>query len=100
MAAYKYGVYLAANQDAAFDQLFSPGAQTPFSGIFRCQGCGREIVSEFPKPLPPQNHHQHQYAQGPIVDWSPILRQTVKTHFSLNGELSHGLVTQAVHAGI
>jgi hypothetical protein len=34
------------------------------------------------------------------VDWSPFLRQTVKTHFSSNGELSHGIVTQAVHAGV
>ena len=34
------------------------------------------------------------------VDLSPILRQMVKAHFSLNGELSHGVVTQAVHAGI
>ena len=33
------------------------------------------------------------------VDLSPVLRQMVKTHFSLNGELSHGL-TQAVHAGV
>ena len=33
------------------------------------------------------------------VEWSPFLRQTVKTHFSSKGELSHG-VTQAVHAGI
>ena len=35
-----------------------------------------------------------------VLDWSPFLRQTVKTHFSLNGELSHGIVTQAVHAGV
>jgi len=34
------------------------------------------------------------------LGWSPFLRQTVKTHFSLNGELSHGIVTQAVHAGV
>jgi hypothetical protein len=34
------------------------------------------------------------------VDWSPFLRQTVRTHFSSNGELSHGIVTQAVHAGV
>ena len=27
------------------------------------------------------------------LDWSPILRQTVKTHFSSNGELGHGLVS-------
>ena len=34
------------------------------------------------------------------MDWSPFLRQTVKTHISSNGELSHGVVTQAVHAGV
>ena len=27
------------------------------------------------------------------ADLPPILRQTVKTHFSLNGELSHGIVS-------
>jgi hypothetical protein len=27
------------------------------------------------------------------VDLSPILRQTVKTQISLNGELSHGIVS-------
>jgi hypothetical protein len=31
------------------------------------------------------------------LDWPPILRQTVKTHFSTNGELGHGIVSQAVH---
>src|SRR3954465_9115745 len=36
----------------------------------------------------------------PGVDWSPILRQRVKTHFSSNGELSHGIVSQAVHEGV
>src|SRR4051795_10111799 len=34
------------------------------------------------------------------LDWSPSLRQTVKTQFLSNGELSHGIVTQAVHAGV
>jgi hypothetical protein len=34
------------------------------------------------------------------VDLAPTLRQKVKTHFSLNGELSYGVVTQAVHEGI
>ena len=31
---------------------------------------------------------------------SPFLRQTVKTQNSSNGELSHGIVTQEVHAGV
>jgi hypothetical protein len=34
------------------------------------------------------------------VDLPPVLRQTVKAQFSANGELSHGIVTQAVHAGV
>ena len=28
-----------------------------------------------------------------VVDLPPVLRQMVKTHFSLNGELSHGIVS-------
>jgi uncharacterized protein (TIGR03435 family) len=30
---------------------------------------------------------------GETMDLPPILRQMVKTHFSLNGELSHGVIT-------
>jgi hypothetical protein len=66
MASYKYLGYLAQNSDAAFDGAHSPGYTTPFSGIYRCQGCGREVVSEETKPMPPQNHHQHTIAQGSI----------------------------------
>src|SRR5690348_10423409 len=32
-----------------------------------------------------------------LLDLSPKLRQPVKTHFSLNGELSHGIVSTEVH---
>lgn len=35
-----------------------------------------------------------------ILDLSPFLTQTVKTQNPLNGELSHGSVTQAVHQGV
>jgi hypothetical protein len=34
------------------------------------------------------------------LDLSPKLRQTVKTHFSSNGELSHGSNTTEVHEGV
>jgi hypothetical protein len=30
------------------------------------------------------------------LELSPVLRQTVKTHFSFNGESSHGFVTTEV----
>jgi len=34
------------------------------------------------------------------VDLSPFLRQPVKTQNPMNGELSHGIVTQEVHQGV
>jgi hypothetical protein len=34
------------------------------------------------------------------VKWTPVLRQTVKTRNSANGELRHGIVSQAVHEGV
>jgi len=67
MAIYKYAVYLARNTtDPAFDSEHQPGAVTPLSGIYRCGGCGREIASTQGHPLPPQNHHTHDRAQGSI----------------------------------
>jgi len=36
----------------------------------------------------------------PALDLSPKLRQTVKTHFSLNGELSHGEFATEFHEGV
>ena len=66
MATYKHGQYLEQLDNAAFDAEHKPGAETPFSGIYRCLGCGLEVVSEKGKPLPPQNHHQHTRLQGTI----------------------------------
>ena len=66
MAIYKNKAWLTESTDAAFDSEHKPGGTTPFSGIYRCLGCGREIVSEESKPLPPQNHHQHTTSQGTI----------------------------------
>jgi hypothetical protein len=37
---------------------------------------------------------------GKCLELSPRLRQTVKAHFSLNGELSHGSSTTEVHEGV
>jgi len=34
------------------------------------------------------------------MEWSPVLRQPVKTQFSLNGEESHELVSKAIHKRI
>jgi hypothetical protein len=36
-------------------------------------------------------------ANGFFLDWSPNLRQTVKSQNSLNGELTHGIVSTEIH---
>lgn len=66
MALYKYSQFLGVNNDAAFDTIHKPGASTPHSGIYRCEGCGHEVASNAGNPLPPQNHHQHATSQGEI----------------------------------
>jgi hypothetical protein len=63
---YKYPQLLIQNSDSKFDVLHEPGEPTPHSGVYICEGCGKEITSVFGHPLPPQNHHQHTYAQGRI----------------------------------
>lgn len=66
MAQYKYGTHLFQVSSAEFDKDYSPGERTAWSGIYRCMGCGREVVHTTGHPLPPQNHHQHTYSQGSI----------------------------------
>lgn len=66
MALYKYQQVLAHTDHEEFDKFYPPGAKTPWSGIYRCEGCAKEAVSTDTHPLPPQNHHQHTVAQGKI----------------------------------
>jgi hypothetical protein len=66
MAIYQYVTHFVQMTNAEFDKVYEPGSTTPWSGIYRCQGCGREIVHTAGKPLPPQNHHQHTSTQGKI----------------------------------
>ena len=66
MAMYNYDEFLTRSQDRAFDGESAPGTAAPYSGIYRCSGCGREVASNSPQPLPPQNHHQHSPYQGAI----------------------------------
>lgn len=66
MAWYRYPQFLSQSDNDAYDKVHQPGSNTPHSGIYRCEGCGREIVSETNRPFPPQNHHQHTVNQGSI----------------------------------
>lgn len=66
MAVYKYQQFLEHSDHAAFDQIHQPGFATPYSGIYRCEGCGANEACNYGNPLPPQNHHQHKQGQGQI----------------------------------
>ena len=66
MALYKNASYLTASDDRAFDSIYEPGTKVPHSGIYRCEGCAKEIAANADNPLPPQNHHQHTTGQGNI----------------------------------
>jgi hypothetical protein len=66
VALYKYQSLFAHFDNAEFDKLYEPGMFSAWSGIYRCEGCGREAVHTIGRPLPPQNHHQHTVAQGRI----------------------------------
>lgn len=66
MAIYKYAQIMATSTDRMFDTLFNPGATTLHSGIYRCEGCAREVASNAGNALPPQNHHQHATMHGAI----------------------------------
>ena len=72
MAQYKYLHYLTRLSDPKFDPAHAPGAIAPHSGIYKCQGCGIEILSTASDPLPPLSHHQHSLNQDGVA-WRLIV---------------------------
>ena len=72
MAIYRHAQYLNTSSDEVFNGTQKSGATPPMSGIYRCEGCGREVVAEHNRQLPPQNHHQHTLAQGDVL-WRLIV---------------------------
>lgn len=66
MALYKHKQHLHDSDHGAFDLLHRPGISAPNSGIYRCEVCGAEIVSEKSRLLPLKNHHLHAEEPGPI----------------------------------
>lgn len=55
---------------------YNPGDSVPYSGIYRCTVCGKEITSNGSDPFPPQNHHQHSQQQA--IKWQLIVRTDTK----------------------
>lgn len=72
MAHYQNASFLIQSQHIKFDKKYPAGATAPDSGIYRCIGCGHEIVAAKGQPLPIQNHHQHAFEFG-TVSWQLIV---------------------------
>ena len=66
MAFYKYSRFLQQNNNKLFDEIYAPGQKTPSSGIYRCDGCVREVTVVAGSELPAQSHHNHDETQGSI----------------------------------
>jgi hypothetical protein len=73
MAYYKHGQFLTKDEGPEFDAIHKPGVATPFSGIYRCEVCGKSATSVYSHPLPAQNHHQHTSGQDHIR-WSLVVK--------------------------
>lgn len=66
MALYKNSNFILQSSSDAFDKIFKPGETPEHSGIYRCEGCTKEIVAEHGRSFPSQNHQQHTSVQGSI----------------------------------
>lgn len=66
MAAYKYPDFIRQAYHYSFDIAVGPGEPAQNSGIYRCDGCGCEIVAGYGKFLPSQSHHRHKPGEGDI----------------------------------
>jgi hypothetical protein len=68
MPNYKDGtLFNQLPNDANFDTIHMPGQLAPFSGIYKCVGCGFEAVSRSGDHLPPQVNCSQHAARWPNV---------------------------------
>ena len=70
MAYYQDATYLTQWTSDIFDKDWLPGQVPTYHGVYRCKGCGKQATVN--ERIPPQNHHQHQITQGPVV-WRMIV---------------------------
>lgn len=66
MTLFRRSNDIEVSVSSEFDREYSPGDAPHHSGIYRCRGCGCEVVAEGRKPLPLEKHPQHSPAQGTI----------------------------------
>ena len=66
MAVYQNSEWVKPTRGTVFDSIYKPGETPILSGIYRCIGCGHEVVAEHSRAFPTQNLHQHTEQQGAI----------------------------------
>lgn len=64
VASYKDGSKLFQSTSTEFDSFHKPGETPPHSGIYRCQGCGVEIVAEEARSFPPTRACTQHHPSG------------------------------------
>ncbi|NHN88047.1 protein L [Acetobacter sp. LMG 1627] len=79
MALYKYPSLITSTNDSVFDSIHTPGSPASHAGIYRCEGCGREMAIAQGHSLPPQNHHEHTQNQG-LIRWRLIVLADHRPH--------------------
>lgn len=67
MAYFKYKHFIIQSESSAFDITFEPNDKVLISGIYRCENCGENATFVCGHKIPPQNHHQHENQQLPII---------------------------------
>lgn len=72
MAAYKYAYFLVATIHARFDHIYPARARSPHAGIYRCEGCGKEVPALAGEALPGREDHAHESEHG-TVRWRLIV---------------------------
>lgn len=72
MAQYKYPQNLSQSTSAAFDTRYAPGTKVENPGIYRCAGCGEEVIVHKGQLLPAQNHHSHARGEGKL-EWQLLV---------------------------
>ena len=58
MAWYRDEAFVhQVDEDEDYDRVLDPGATTTLPGIYRCAGCGREVIARADERLPGETHH-------------------------------------------
>lgn len=76
MAYYKDINLLRRETGVEYDLVHSPGDRVPYTGVYRCQGCGNSRAAFKEERFPPKNHHDHNALQSKMR-WQLV----VKTNF-------------------